>query len=167
MTIDIKSLLQRYEEVNAELNTALRENGDQFIQSLFADIFDRHPGVNRLCIMGWTPYFNDGDPCTHNSEYFSGVTGSYSGRTYFDFDDYSAACEFMTEGLNEDEDNDDNELGLTPNTTDNKVLKSAKAALTAYDEIFTRQFETNFLIKANRNEDGTVTVENEYYNPEY
>ncbi|MNE50920.1 hypothetical protein D3C80_1455190 [compost metagenome] len=166
MTTDIKALLQRYEQVNAELSAALTENGKEFIQSLFADIFQRHPGVNRMCVMGWTPYFNDGDACTHSSEFFTGVTGQYSGRTYFDFDDYSEACEFMTNGLNED-DNEENELGLTPNTTDNKVLKSAKSALAAYDEIFTRQFETNFVIKATRNEDGTVTVEDEYYNPEY
>lgn len=166
MTTDIKSLLQRYEQVNKELNEALRENGQSFIESLFKDIFDRHPGVNKLCIMGYTPYFNDGDACTHSAEYFSGVTGNYNGRTYFDFDDYSVACEFMTKDLTEDDD-DDNALGLTPNGTDNKVLKSAKAAMEAYDEIFTRQYDTNFFITAVRNEDGTVTVEDEYYNPEY
>lgn len=169
MTTDIKSLLQRYEQVNKELNDALHENGQQFIESLFKDIFDRHPGVNRLCILGSTPYFNDGDACTHSAEYFSGAHSMYSGKKYYDYDEYSTACEFMTDGLNEsDDDNEENELGLTPNTTDdNKILKSAKAAMEAYDEIFTRQYDTNFIIKATRNEDGTVTVEDEYYNPEY
>ncbi|MNC07916.1 hypothetical protein D3C75_554810 [compost metagenome] len=166
MTTDIKTLLQRYEQVNKELNEAMQENGQAFIESLFKDIFDRHPGINKLCVMGYTPYFNDGDACTHSAEYFSGVTGSYSNRTYFDFDDYSVACEFMTKNLTED-DNEENEAGLTPNTLDNKVLKSAKAAMEAYDEIFTRQYDTNFFITAVRNEDGTVTVEDEFYNPEY
>lgn len=164
--MEIKELLKKYEEANSALNEALRENGAAFIQAVFTDIFERHPGVNKLCIMGWTPYFNDGDACTHSSEFFSGVTGSYSGRTYFDFDDYSVACEFMTKDLTED-DNEENEAGLTPNCTDNKVLKSAKHAMEQYDEIFTRQYDTNFFITAVRNEDGTVTVEDEYYNPEY
>lgn len=167
MTIDIKALLKKYEEANKELNTALRENGEQFIEALFTDIFERHPGVNKLAVLGWTPSFNDGDICSHSSEFFSGVIGNYNGRQYTDADDYGDVSDWF-ENVEEDELLDGTVRLLQKNTTDdNKVLSSAKSALKAFEEIFERVYYTNFLVKAARLSDGSVIVEHEEYNPGY
>lgn len=167
MTIDIKALLKKYEEANKELNAALRESGNQFIEALFTDIFERHPGVNKLAVLGWTPSFNDGDICSHSSEFFSGVISNYRGSRCIDADDYSDVNDWF-ENVEEDELEDGTVRLFQKNTTeDNKVLSSAKSALQAFEEIFERVYYTNFLVKAARLSDGTVIVEHEEYDPGY
>ena len=148
---NIKVLLKQYEEVNAELNKQIKENGNEFIEALFQEIFDQHEGLNFVLIRGYTPGFNDGEPCTHSQNTFVGAN-DYG--TYLDFEDYGYYEEFgVEEGETENHIN-----------KDCKTLKEAKAQIEAYDEIIERVFITNFDLKVIKGEDGKVkVVEDEYW----
>lgn len=148
---DIKSLLKQYEQVNKELNKQIKENGNEFVEALFQEIFDQHEGLNFALIRGYTPGFNDGEPCTHSQDTFVGANDY--GR-YLDFEDYELYEEFgVEEGETENHIN-----------KDCKTLKEAKAQIEAYDEIIERVFITNFDLKVIKGEDGKVKViEDEYW----
>lgn len=148
---DIKSLLKQYEQVNKELNKQIKENGNEFIEALFQEIFDQHEGLNFVLIRGYTPGFNDGEPCTHSQNTFVGANDYGS---YLDFEDYELYEEFGVE-----EDDAENHINK-----DCKTLKEAKAQIEAYDEIIERVFVTNFDLKITKGEDGKVkVVEDEYW----
>lgn len=154
---DIKSLLKQYEQVNKELNKQIKENGNEFIEALFQEIFDQHEGLNFVLIRGYTPGFNDGEPCTHSQETFvgSGWYASYRERDVYDFEDYELYEEFGVE----DEDEPSKHINSACTT-----LKEAKAQIEAYDEIIERVFITNFDLKITKGEDGKVkVVEDDYY----
>lgn len=148
---DIKSLLKQYEQVNKELNKQIKENGNEFVEALFQEIFDQHEGLNFVMIRGYTPGFNDGEPCTHSQNTFVGANDYGS---YLDFEDYELYEEFgVEEGETENHVN-----------KDCKTLKEAKAQIEAYDEIIERVFITNFDLKITKSEDGKVkVVEDEYW----
>ncbi len=40
-----------------------------------ARIFDEFPDLNRVIIQGYTPGFNDGDPCVHSQETYLNIRG--------------------------------------------------------------------------------------------
>ena len=157
---DIKSLLKQYEEVNAELNKQISENGKAFIEALFQEVFDQHEGLNVVGVVGWTMGFNDGEACYHQQYTYTGEMqhSSWSNRTYPDFQDESGWFE------------EDFEYDEEENTTLNSgclTLAEAKAQITAYDEIIERVFDTNFKIVVTRGEDGKVKVNKDYYDCGY
>lgn len=147
---DIKTLPKQYEQVNKELNKQIKENGNEFVEALFQEIFDQHEGLNFVLIRGYTPGFNDGEPCTHSQNTFVGANDYGS---YLDFEDYELYEEFgVEEGETENHIN-----------KDCKTLKEAKAQIEAYDEIIERVFVTNFDLKITKGEGGKVkVVEDEY-----
>ena len=152
---DIKSLLEQYEEVNKQLNKQIQENGKEFIQNLFQDIFDQHKGLKFVMVRGWTPGFNDGEPCTHSQETF---VGRVSWGTYHDFSDYELYDDFECVF---DEDSDDVVSHINSGC---ESLDEVYVQVEAYSEIIERVFNTNFEIKASLNTDGKVVViEDEYW----
>lgn len=149
---DIKTLLKQYEEVNAALNKQIQDNGKEFIQNLFQDVFDQNPGLNFVMIRGWTPAFNDGEPCTHSQETF---VGRVSWGSYQDFSDYELYDEFEVEF-----DEDDNVIKHA--NSDCKTLNQVYEQLEAYSEIIERVFDTNFEIQAKLVNGKVVVTEDEY-----
>ena len=157
---DIKSLLKQYEQVNAELNKQIRENGNAFIEALFQEVFDQHEGLNVVGIVGWTMGFNDGEACYHQQYTYTGEMqhSSWNNRSYPDFQDESGDFE------------EDFEYDEEENTTLNSAcltLAEAKAQITAYDEIIERVYDTNFKIVVTRGEDGKVQVNKDWYDCGY
>lgn len=148
---DIKSLLKQYEEVNAELNKQISENGSNFIQALFQEVFDKHEGLNVVGIVGWTMGFNDGEACYHQQYTHTGVPGW---KDYPDF--YEESGDFSEEF----EYDEDTNTHLNSQCT---TLAQAKAEIGKYDEIIERVYNTDFRIVVTRNEDGTVNVDQDYY----
>lgn len=148
---DIKSLLKQYEEVNAELNKQISENGTKFIESLFQEVFDKHAGLNVVGIVGWTMGFNDGEACYHQQYTFTGDMQHSSWRqcNYPDFED--EVGEFAEEFEYDSEENTHLNINCT-------TLSQAKVDIEKYDEIIERIFHTNFRIVVTRNEDNTVNV---------
>ena len=144
---DIKQLLKQYEEVNKELNIQIKENGEVFINTLFQEIFDQHEGLNVVAIVGYTPGFNDGDPCTNSSYIYTGHDN--------DFVDELGSFE---ESFEYDEETEEH---LNSKCT---TLDQVWSQVSAYEEIIERIYDTNFQIVVSRSEDGNVVVcVDEYY----
>lgn len=162
---DIKSLLKQYEEVNAELNKQIAENGKQFLESVFQEIFDQNDGLKLVYIIGWTPGFNDGEPCTHSQESFVGSshTWSYRGeeRLSYDFDDRE-----LYEELEVEFEEDSDEVVKHINS-DCKTLDLVSKQISAYEELVERVYNTNFEIKVTLNSDGKVVVDQDWYDCGY
>jgi len=160
---DIKSLLKQYEEVNAELNKQIAENGKQFLESVFQETFDQNEGLKLIYIRGWTPSFNDGEPCTHSQESYVGYShtyySSYRGRDVvsYDFDDYELFDKFDVEF------NESGDVILSHINSDCKTLDKVKAQVDAYEELVERVYDTNFEIKVTVNDEGEVVVDQDWY----
>lgn len=152
---NIKSLLKQYEEINAELNKQIQENGNKFIEELFQGVFDENKGLQFVMIRGSTPSFNDGEPCYHSQETFVGSKNTYG---YYDFSDYSLEEEF------EFEDTNDGEGHLNSGC---QTLDKAYSSITAYDEIIERIYDTNFELRVSLDETGKVVVNHEEYDCGY
>lgn len=157
---DIEALLKQYEEVNAELNKQISENGKAFVESLFQEVFDQHEGLNVIGIVGWTMGFNDGEPCYHQQHTYVGEMqySSWRDRTYPDFEDESGD---FAEDFEYDEDEN------THLNSKCETLSEVSAQITAYDEIIERVFDTNFKIVVTRGEDGKVVVNQDWYDCGY
>jgi len=191
---DLKVVLKQFQEADRALSKAIRENGEQFITTLFQSIFDKYPAVTHLATVGSTPSFNDGDICSHSSEYYSGSWERYTwssrdpNQKHYDFEERAEVEEFFTgehpDDRDEDEDEDDegnensqdvttveilaDETGepLDENQLNNQHLE-AKGMLEEHDTIFERIYGTNYIVKARRLADGTIEVENDEYDPGY
>lgn len=152
---NIKQLLKQYEEVNAELNKQIKDNGEAFIQELFQDVFDNHQGLNVIGVVGWTMGFNDGEACYHQQYIYTGVPA---------WKDYP---DFYEESGNFEEDFEFDEEENKHLNSECSTLQQAKAQVEAYDEIIERVFGTNFRIVATRNEDNTAAVSVDEYDCGY
>lgn len=174
--MEIKSLLKQYNEVSAKLDAAISKGGKTFLEELFKDIFDQFPHIHKLAYLGWTPSFNDGDLCTHHSEMFAGVrTKSWrdDGTFSFDYDDYGDPSEFFAsrEEFEEFEEEHAEYIAGLPEDINglasDEDLAAAQKQLNAYDEIIQRIYETNYIVTATRLPDGTVYVNQDWYDPGY
>lgn len=178
---DLKAVLKQFQESDRALNKAIRENGDAFINSLFETIFDTYPTVTKLATLGSTPYFNDGDLCTHSAGYCSGEFSYYSWRSdptkkNYDYEDYSVLEEFFT-GESSDDDEEEESLDIQEATNAvnvevdedlvNAEAKAAKEMMEEFDTIFERIYATNYIVTAERLADGTIEVKHEDYEPDY
>ena len=159
---DIKALLKQYEEVNAELNKQIAENGKQFLESVFQEIFDQNEGLKLIYILGWTPGFNDGEPCTHSQESFVGDSRhvGYLSREYYDFEERELFDEFEVEL-----DEDDNVLSHI--NSECKTLDRVAKQVSTYEELVERVYNTNFEIKVSLNAEGKVVVDQDWYDCGY
>lgn len=156
---DIKSLLKQYEEVNAELNKQIRENGEVFITQVFQEIFDQNKGLKYIHIIGWTPGFNDGKPCTHSQESYVGAShNGWQGKLYYDFDERELYDEF--EVVYEEEDSD---TVVSHINSECQTLNQVASQIAVYDEIIERVYDTNFELKITLNENGKVVVDQDWY----
>lgn len=162
---DIKTLLKQYEEINAELNKQISENGKQFLESVFQEIFDENEGLKLIYIVGYTPGFNDGEPCTHSQESYVGASHfwNYLGKDEisYDFDDRELYEEFEVEF-----DEDANTV-LSHINSQCKTLDQVVKQVAAYEELIERVYETNFEIKVTLDENGKAVVDHDWYDCGY
>ena len=56
------------------------ERVGKLVPSLAEDLFEKDPNLTSIGIPGYTPGFNDGDPCTHS-------WSTYLDSVFFDFED--------------------------------------------------------------------------------
>lgn len=163
---NIAQLLEEFNRVNRELNAQIAEHGENFLQELFTMLFNKFPDLKKAAVLGWTPSFNDGDACTHSAEFFTGVHNVRtwgSGGVYFDFEDYGTVEEAFLTGFN----GEDLDAMETYGQADAEQLRQAKVELVQYSDIFERLYGTNFVVVASLQEDGTIDVRHDYYDPGY
>jgi len=153
--MDIKELLAEYERINAELNHQIKENGEEVVKEVFKSIFDEHEGLNVVGIVGWTPEFNDGEPCEHTQSTFVGRT--WGSANYIDFEDEPGNFE-------EDFELQENGTHLNSNCT---TLDKAFEQIKAYEELIQRVYYTDFRLVIKREEGGGVVIHSEEYDCGY
>lgn len=56
-----------FEKYASEVRRDFSELQEEFMD-LCKSVFDFLPGLKAIIITGWTPYFNDGDPCVHSED---------------------------------------------------------------------------------------------------
>lgn len=70
-------------DLQAELQRKLKNDGEKLLKKHFQSYFKRFPDVEAVRWRQYTPYFNDGDPCTFSVHDFSylkpGETAGYDG----------------------------------------------------------------------------------------
>ena len=71
-----------------KLKDELNETFNNGLEIAVKEIFEKHPNLNRFAVYGYTPLFNDGEPCEHESSYVFCETEivNYSGTNYIQSD---------------------------------------------------------------------------------
>jgi len=60
-------MFEKLKEIQAQVEAAraqMKKNGQEALKEAFVEFFNAHPEVSALQWRQYTPYFNDGDPCT-------------------------------------------------------------------------------------------------------
>lgn len=57
---------ERFLAAREEYRTFLRDMTQEKLAVLFQPMWDEFPELRMVAVRGYTPYFNDGDPCVHN-----------------------------------------------------------------------------------------------------
>lgn len=129
------------------LNKVVKEVGEEFGD--FACVF-----------RGQTPSFNDGEPCTHSSDYFVADLKPHwrTDEEYFDYEDYG--CDEFSNWLEVDEEN--------KTSINTPILKNEdfQNALSVLDELTSDIYHTNYDVKI-KYKLGVVYIEHEEYYPDY
>lgn len=135
----IMNTIEKYKELKADIVTSLN---NEFSKELFA----KYPDLNAVMIRGWTPGFNDGEPCTHFQEII-----------------LSRECDSMDELFEFDEESESD--------VNEKLSKEDSAAimslLDSLEDIFYDAYETDWELTMKRLSDGTIEVELNDYECEY
>lgn len=150
------TLFQTYVESKRAFYAELREHDRQFFDECIRQLFKRFDGLNAVAILGWTPGFNDGEPCTHSSHVFAGVVNSYG----MDFDDYGEVSDFAMDHTPDGAQGPNDSLSAHDRT---KVAEE----LLVLDEVLEFLWETNYRMTAYRDEDGLVVIEIDHYDCGY
>ena len=72
MSNPLDEILARKREAEAKIEAArkeLKEAGTGVLKDLLAPLFEKFPEVAAVSWTQYTPYFNDGDPCTFRSNH--------------------------------------------------------------------------------------------------
>lgn len=62
-----KQSFDDYKVRMAEYRKKMEEEGKAFFSELVKPVFEKYPQLERISWTQYTPYFNDGDPCTFSS----------------------------------------------------------------------------------------------------
>lgn len=138
---------------NAGRKEAAQKNVNEVLSVLFAEI----PSLDQIRVRGWTPGFNDGDPCTHIQEV---AVGDYDPWGTFDDNDED-----------EDEDEEDGEKSKDDQDVNDEdhpehlAYKKAHKIVEALDDDFATLFNTNFELSISRSDAklGFTIHEDDYY----
>jgi len=79
-------------EEQADLTKRFQEKAQELFKETTKEFFDRNPGITAVIWTQYTPYFNDGDPCTFSvgDPYFTNADGDQ-------FDDIASYGEYEGE----------------------------------------------------------------------
>ena len=128
-----------------DLKSELRTKGWSCFQRVIPAIFSEHPGMKQLAIRGWTPGFNDGDPCTHSTEYYisDDMWSEYDEDEYWDSE---TDCYREVNKLTDEE------------------VKAIKKALYSFDYILECQYGTDWELFISKDpESGELKWDKDHY----
>lgn len=174
---NILKLIADMNEQMAALKRSVIEQGKEGLADIAKDVFNEVDGLKKFVVLGYTPSFNDGEPCEHSSIYGFGNyhwEESYKkdGTYYLSSDDIGEREEFGEFFELED-------VGLYDETDaplDNPVVYAnsgvaekdkAYKLIGALDDVCEMLYHTNYVVYFTLNEDGSVDVEQDDYDCGY
>lgn len=169
---NIVELVANFKKTQTEMMAKLKQDSEEELKVVFADIFAKHPGLKAFAYVGYTPGFNDGDPCYHIGYSYVGdfhlATYNYSyrnGERYWTADCYEETGwgELESYFLSEDADLDNTDGPLDFVNKDCATIEQASSDVEELSDIIELVYGTDYLIKVSLNEDGQVVVEHDYY----
>lgn len=167
------SKLQEYKKLQKAVSAFVAAHKDEIFADALAGAFSVNPGIKAILINGYTPGFNDGDPCTHTQ---------YSIIESDELKDHVRDSEEMTALLLgfESEEAMDLELeekgldvedaldGLDLGDFEYDVYREVDSHLEGIEDLLYEVMGTDWQILAVRMADGSIkTVTNEYYDCGY
>ncbi|MNG09106.1 hypothetical protein D3C84_925080 [compost metagenome] len=156
-TEKFQSIFDQWKENDRIISEQVKLNGENFMKEMLKVVYDQNPGLERIVFLGWTPSFNDGEPCEHRDYVYVGKSSSYSdGSVYFDYSDYSEVEEFFTD-----------DEGDKYYNADLKNFDEVIAQVESVLEIIRRIHTTNFMVSVSLDESGEVQVDVDEYDPGY
>lgn len=149
----------------AEFEAELRKSAETNLAEIFKELFDKHQGLRKIVYQGYTPRFNDGEPCEHSSqgsvcnvrwyEYRDGrrwLTGDDLAEQYADFFELDSDKETQhIEHVN---------IACVD-------LSAAENDVNALTEIIDIVYGTNYQVLITLEDDGSVTIKSDKYDCGY
>ena len=153
-----KATIEKVDHASQALKTA-EENYLKECETLFESymtaLFEEHPELDIVQFLGWTPGFNDGDPCTHSSEIFIDAgnaiipEGSKS-RSYCNWSDWGQ--EDILDELGKDRD----QVNRLPEETLNTIARN----LWKFNTWIEHKYETDYKIVVTRGQKAVKLPDN-------
>lgn len=163
----LDSLFEEAVSIKKQIDELTSKVSGSLLGKLADVVPEKFKDINFKCILayGYTPGFNDGDPCTHNFNLAYGKRTSYSEDSlYFDFDELDDFEEFFSEEDIDCSDIDPRETNIIPliSDEDGKVIESF---FDGFNLLCEQIGVTNFKIKIYKKNDGEILVDidEEYY----
>lgn len=142
--------MNKFEEYNNHLNAIkalVKSDGKEMVKGFFEILFADHKDLEMVLVYGYTPGFNDGDPCSH-TQY-----SIFDGNEIIDTVDLLDILEF-----DEDEDEDDALENINSKLSSTEAQKIERK-IDAVDDLLERVYYTDFYVFARRLEDGTIEID--------
>lgn len=168
-----KNILKLIEDMNSQvaaLKKQVTEQGIEGLAELGKEVFDQVEGLKKFVIVGYTPGFNDGEPCYHSSFYgFGGYCYRESYKrdgTYYLSSDDVGEQESFSEFFELDEDTSYETKEPNSVVYANSGVKDSDLAyklIGQLDDVCEMLFDTNYEVRFTLNEDGSVTVDQDDY----
>lgn len=174
MSKNILKLIQDMNEQIAVLKAEVKAKGVDGLSELGKDVFSQVEGLKKFVIVGYTPGFNDGEPCYHSSFYGFGnyhYRESYrrDGSYYLSSDDVGER-EHFNEFFELDEEAEYEKKEQMSISYANSGVKDADLAyelIGALDDVCEMLFDTNYEVRFTLNEDGSVSVDQDDFDCGY
>lgn len=131
----VKEAVEKVKNYNDSYKKILGETFDMAIK----EVLINYPDVKKLIYVGYTPGFNDGDPCTHNQDLFLNQT---------DEDEY-------------EEDDDGNPIELPEISYD--TIREINSLLSPLDDIVEMRYGTDFKITYTLENGEIKILQEDYY----
>lgn len=160
MTDKLDQLLDRHGVDYNERKKIAEGNIHEALTTIFAEL----PAVNIVAIRGYTPGFNDGDPCTHSQQVAVDIYDpedifyslhDYDGK-YNDIISLFTSRNMLGWGTNLEEQTDPHIIN---------IIKAAKI-LNALEGDFSTLHDTNFMLTIKRDGE-SFTIDKDFYDPGY
>lgn len=141
------SKINEYLEHKNAIDSLVKGHSKEMIQDLFNELFTKYKNLDVVFIYGYTPGFNDGDPCYH--------------RQYVEVD-----SEEITERVEEYLDLLDEEVEYNSNLTGDEI-SDITDSVDDLEDLFEHIYDTDYYIIARKEEDGSITIDNGEYDCGY
>lgn len=153
-----------YNNLSNELIAFGRSNTNDILCGAFLKAKEQLPNLDAVIVKGWTPGFNDGDPCTFSmvvsaaelvdhldDETTEKLFGEFHGKTVADFDDENEYTDYVFDNINE---------GISYRN-EQPVMQSTFYAI---GELLRRTYgEDGFQLIIKQEDNGNIVVDYSYY----